>query len=143
MMPRRISVVPPWMVSFGAIKVAPELLLKRGAIARTFLDEGRQLAGAMRQGLLPDRANVLHDCRLHHGFLARMQHARYRHRHAPQGMDLRDQPTQSLGTAYVGIGAEYADQFLQHVKGFEKALRSATLVGQFGGRLFPGAVDCA
>ena len=144
MMPRRISVVPPWMVSLGAIMVAKASC--SSSVARLLdlgLEEGGELAHAVGQFLLPDRAEVLDDRAFDHRLLAGLQHAGDRHRHAPQRVQLRDQPAEPFGAAQIGLGAERADQLDQHVEGLEEALRPAALVGELAGRLLPGAVDLA
>ena len=144
MMPRRISVVPPWMVSLGATVVAKaSCSSRRRAVADLRREEGGEFAHAVRQLLLPDGAEVLHDRAFHHRLLAGLQHAGDRDRHAPQRVQLRDQPAEPFGAAQIGLGAERADQLDQHIEGFEETLRPAALVGEFAGRLLPGAVDLA
>ena len=97
MMPRSTSVVPPWMVSLGAVFIANGTAVSRISWLRGVrLDEGRQIAHPLRQLLLPDRADVLDDGGFDHRLLAGLQHARDRHRHPAHGVQLRDQPSDAL-----------------------------------------------
>ena len=144
MMPRRISVVPPWMVSLGAIMVAKASC--SASVAR-FMTSGSRNAersrtrpGSFCSQMVPRSLTIEP---FDHRLLAGLQHAGDRHRHAPQRVQLRDQPAEPFGAAQVGLRSERADQFEQHVEGFEETLRSAALVGEFAGRLFPRAVDLA
>ena len=107
------------------------------------LDEGGEIAHPVRQLLLPDRADVLDDGGFDHRLLAGLQHARDRHRHPPHGVQLRHQPADAFGAAGVGLVADRANQFGQHVIGFQESLRPAALIGELGGGLLPGAVDFA
>ena len=84
----------------------------------------------MRKLLLPDRADVLDDGRLDHRLLAGMQHAGDRDRHAPHGVELRDQPADAFGAARIRMGTDRADQLGQHVIGFEETLGTRTLIGE-------------
>ena len=144
MMPRSTSVVPPWMVSFGATFIAKgSYVVQDFVVARIRLDEGGEIAHPVRQCLLPDGADVLDDGGFHHRLLAGVQHAGDRYRHPPHGVQLRHQPADALGAAGIGLRAERADQFGQHVIGFEESLRARALIGEFGCRLLPGAVDLA
>src|SRR5215471_11754196 len=74
-----------------------ELLFERHAIGRLGLDEGGKLAYAVRQFLFPDRAEVLDDRAFDDRFLAGLQHAGDRYRHAPQGVKLRHEASDTLG----------------------------------------------
>jgi len=73
-----------------------QLMLQRLAVGGVLLDKGGEVADAVRQLLLPDRADVLDDGGFHHRLLAGLQHARHRHRHAPHGVQLRDEPGRYL-----------------------------------------------
>ena len=131
MMPRRISVVPPWMVSLGAISVANASCCSKVArLAASSSAERGQIAGPVRQLLLPDGADVLDDGCFHHRLLAGVQHARHRHRHAPQRMHLRHQPPEAFGAADVGLLAQHPHQLGQHVVGLQEPLRAAALIGK-------------
>jgi len=90
MMPRSTSVVPPWNGEFWCgLDRKRQLLLQRLAIGGGLLDKGGEVAHAMRQLLLPDRADVLDDRGFHHRLLAGLQHAGNRDRHAAHGVHLR------------------------------------------------------
>ena len=145
MMPRSTSVVPPWMVSLGAMTVAKASCSSKLARLASSSVSAKAASSRTRAGqlLLPDGAEVLDDGAFHHRLLAGLQHAVHRDGHAPQRVQLRDEAAQTFGRAQVGIGAEDAHETDQRVEGFEEALGPAALVGQFAGGLLPGAVDLA
>ena len=58
-------------------------------------------------------------------------------------MKLCDQPPDAFGVSCIRRRPHRADQFGQHVIGFQKTLRSAALIGEFARSLLPGAVDLA
>ena len=144
MMPRRISVVPPWMVSLGAtFRAKASCSSSVTRLLASGLEKRAEFAHALGQFLLPDGADVLDDGGFDHRLLAGLQHAGDRHRHAPQRVQLRHQPAEAFGAAQIGIGAERAHQFGEHVEGLQEAFRPAALIGELAGRLLPGAVDLA
>ena len=57
--------------------------------------------------------------------------------------NLRHQAADALGRAGVGLVAHRSHKLGQHIIGLEEALGSGTLIGEFGGRLLPRAVDFA
>ena len=127
MMPRSTSVVPPWMVSLGAIMVAKRSCSSSVArLPSVSSMKARELAHAVRQLLLPDRAHVLHDRAFDHRLLAGLQHAVHRDRHAPQRVQLRDQPAEPLGAAHIRLVAQRAHQLDQHIERLEETLRPAS-----------------
>ena len=142
MMPRRISVVPPWMVSLGATLNAKASC--SSSVTRLPTSGSRKaVRSRTRSGSFcsHERSEVLDDRSLHHRLLAGLQHAGDRHRHAPQCVQLRHQPPKSFCAAQIGIGAERAHHFGQHEISFEEPLGPAALIGKLAGRLFPGAID--
>src|ERR1700683_3719660 len=120
-----------------------ELLIKRRAVGRSRIEKGCEFAYTRRQLLLPKGAEIFDNGALDYRLLARLQHAGDRNRHAAQGVELRDQPAEPLGAAHIRLRSHRADQFEHDVKCVEKPLRSAPLVGEFAGRLLPGAADLA
>jgi hypothetical protein len=58
-------------------------------------------------------------------------------------MHLRHQPADAFGAAGIRLAADRANQFGQHVIGFQKTLGPRALIGELAGCLLPGAVDLA
>src|SRR3974390_141138 len=85
-----------------------ELLFQRRAVADLGREKCGQFAYAMRQLLLPHRADILHDRALRDRLLARLQHAGAGHRHAPQGVQLRHEAAAPLRAANVRIWTDGA-----------------------------------
>jgi hypothetical protein len=113
MIPRSTSVVPPWMD--GELRHdnrgVRQQLIEAGAIVSVAVDECSEIAGLVRQPLLPQSAQVFHNGSLEHRILPGLKHPVHRNRHAPQRMQLRHQAADAFSGPRIRCASQDSDQF--------------------------------
>src|SRR5581483_4178690 len=143
MMPRSTSVVPPWMVSFGAVLMAKESwcssVSRLPASSSTKAASSRTRCGSCCSHTVPMSLTIAASTT---GSLpaCSMPATETDMRRMVWTCATR---ADAFGRAGIRIVADGADELGQHVIGLEEALGAGSLIGELACRLLPCAVDLA
>src|ERR1700710_2789923 len=131
MMPRSTSVVPPWIVSLGAVLIAKSSCFSSvswlDAVSSTKAARSRTRCGSCCSHTVP--MSLTMEASTTGSLPACSTPATDTH--------MRRTAANTLGGARVGLVADGANQLGEDIIGFEEALGAASLIGQLARRLLP------